>query len=656
MGVSSVAKKRRYSYKFEPGKNPKKGILKDFGVFDIETNRWSEDKPTVIEPFLVTYYDKHHPNGVFFDKPNTLIMDFVEWYVNGGHRKGSRRSPFVTFAHNGGKFDFIPINQMFSEEPRFVRNNIMPGCKDVSKYSPRLLIIKNGSILEMKFYGGRNGRYLFRFRDSMGLMAESLARLSGPKGFNVKQKKWAKKRISKLFKTSYSSNKQEWRDYCLQDCKALYGVISAFKKEIESLGGVVYNTIAKTALLGVYQRKYLKHSIPTYHRYNDIIHDVFKGGRTEVFNLYAPPRDDAVYNYYDFNSLYPSVMHDNLFPIGKPRGYAHCDEDDFKNDCGFAYATIHVPARTYLPFVPFRLNKKLFFPTGELTDWFDGLIINEAFKHGYNVKLHRAYFFKDSDYIFRDYVGDIYSKRVKSSGSLKKTLKLVLNSSYGKFAQRSTVKSVCTRSQLPKDASSVRVVNADYDLMEYEKEIFAPYMLPGIASRVTAGGQMKILHAMEDCLKHDGVVYYCDTDSVLTDARLPSSTRLGALKLECTFESGVFLQPKTYTLYNVWESGKPKDDILKMKGYDLSEADKKMIDYHTLENALMTRNYDLLKYSRFKPKPIKSLWKLSEKNNGIFRHITDENKKSFQTEYDKRHVNYNDFTTRSLVYMNGKLY
>ena len=45
-----------------------------------------------------------------------------------------------------------------------------------------------------------------------------------------------------------------------------------------------------------------------------------------------------------------------------------------------------------------------------------------------------------------------------------------------------------------------------------------------------------------------GKVYYCDTDSIITDVRLPCSDKLGDLKLEYEFEEGIFLMPKVYFL------------------------------------------------------------------------------------------------------------
>lgn len=649
---------RRYSYNFSPGANPKKGRLGEFGTFDIETNKWCDHSQTELQPMLLCYYDKYHEDGVFFDNPDPewLVQDFLKWYVS--CKAGSehdRRSPFICYAHNAGRFDFPFLFRAFTEEPYFVKNEIAPGKTDPAKLMPRILEV-NGSILDFRFYGGKNGKSLFRLRDSLFLLPQGLDRLTSKKGFDVKHKKWDEKKKQAILKKRYKGNEEEWREYCLQDCIGLYEVLDAFKKEIEGLGGVVYNTIAKTALLGVFQNKYLKHKIPSYFHYNNVIHKLYRGGRTEVFQMYAPPEEGKVYNYYDYNSLYPSVMHDNLFPTDRPKSYGDIDEDDIKNNCCFARATITIPEDVHIPSIPIKYDERLMFPVGVVTDFFDGVIINEAYKQNYDVKIHRGWMFRDSDYIFKDFVSDLYNKRLKSGVSMSQTLKLILNSTYGKFGQKSRVKTLCTRDQLPKNLRDGEwsLKYPDIGLCEYEKDYLAPFMLPAIASRVTAYGQMKILHAMQDVVKKGGIVYYCDTDSVLTDVRLRSGKALGELKLECTFEAGVFLSPKMYTLYNILEDGKKKNDIIKMKGYDLLPEDRKRIGYDTFEKALLSRNYKELSYNRYKPRPLKTLLRWAERD-GEFRIITGVDKKSVKTEYSKRKVNYDDFTTKPFIMKDGKL-
>lgn len=54
-----------------------------------------------------------------------------------------------------------------------------------------------------------------------------------------------------------------------------------------------------------------------------------------------------------------------------------------------------------------------------------------------------------------------------------------------------------------------------------------------------------------------GKIYYSDSDSIVTDARLPvyivSNNELGKFKLEHEIQKGIFISGKTYGFYNTNE-------------------------------------------------------------------------------------------------------
>ena len=58
------------------------------------------------------------------------------------------------------------------------------------------------------------------------------------------------------------------------------------------------------------------------------------------------------------------------------------------------------------------------------------------------------------------------------------------------------------------------------------------------------------------------ILYYCDTDSIITDTVLPTSSRLGDIKLEDKISEFIALAPKLYSYKNT--SG---DILIKSKGF-----------------------------------------------------------------------------------------
>lgn len=632
----------------KPGISPKRGVLKDFGVFDVETCVWSEKHPEEIIPKLITYYDLAHPDGVFFDDPDweDMIRDFLRFYF-GGHE---RRSPFVCYAHNGGCFDFIPLIELMLEDPRFVKYELLKEPKMKHDPVPYYLMYSDGRILEMQL---KSKHATHVFRDSIGILHGSLDYLSGEKGFNVEHKKWSKERVKKLFETDYWDNTARWREYCLNDCIATYEVIDRFKQEIEKLGGVVLRTIAKTAF-NLFQSKYLTKELPCYFKFNNLIRAGFSGGRNEIFHMYAPPVEGKMYYDLDFNSLYPYVMRNNLFPTGIPQAELGVPEEELRDKCCIVRATVTVPDDEYIPFFPWRSNK-LFFPVGKFTGIWDGVTILEGIKRGYDVKMDRVWMFSDCDYIFKDYIDHLWSERKHSKGAKRHTLKLCMNSTYGKTVQRDEMDCICHFSNLPQsvaDADAYKVYNEEYDIVRYTRHSRAPYMLPGIGSHVTALAQQVLLKGIDRIRKKGGMVYYVDTDSLMTDTLVETGEELGMLKEECRFETGIFLLPKTYMLYNVVVKDEKDDDIIKMKGFDLDEKTRKRIRWDTFERALKNRDYSGLSLERMKPALFRTLLRLWG-STGEFTWTTRSFKKNVVSFYDKRYV-LSDFSTMPLVVQKDK--
>ena len=112
-------------------------------------------------------------------------------------------------------------------------------------------------------------------------------------------------------------------------------------------------------------------------------------------------------------------------------------------------------------------------------------------------------------------------------------------------------------------------------------------------------------------LNNNGKLYYTDTDSIVTDLKLPDNivhpTELGKFKLEYTIVEGYFIADKTYAI-------KTKEGLIikKSKGVDSKSLEFK--DYEKLYNM------DIINYasktSAFRDYPLGSVT-IKKKNNII---------------------------------------
>ena len=154
-------------------------------------------------------------------------------------------------------------------------------------------------------------------------------------------------------------------------------------------------------------------------------------------------------------------------------------------------------------------------------------------------------------------------------------VKIMLNSAYGKFGMKTLRKQIYRWDDpdLPDNAVPLSP-DPDAPIWAAEEEVDAAYIMPQVAARVTALGRVRLYQAMQEAVEKGGRVYYCDTDSVITDVELETSTELGALKDEFPEYSGrlegEFLAPKLYIL--------SCDDFEKVKAKGLQDRSRENVE------------------------------------------------------------------------------
>lgn len=303
--------------------------------------------------------------------------------------------------------------------------------------------------------------------------------------------------------------------------------------------------------------------------------DAYKGGRTEKFkNKFISNGEDRLY-YFDINSSYP-------YSMTKMMPYKYIKTLVISNKIvNLDNLNIITPYNLYRAKYEYIGDNKNNIPNLLLRDekskeiiainksdeysyhW--GCEIIEAVKNNFKIIIN-----EENEYegraIFKTYVDHFYNERlrVKKEGNtaLSMFYKLLLNSLYGKFGQKTFTKSCLCR-------SSAEV----YDILEKEDGILIGLDLIGdmvmieyqtkenkeksigklvrFSSYIASESRCNLSSFMRE-VGHENV-YYCDTDSVFTSKRpsesFISSSILGKWKeeTETPIIKACFIAPKTYT-------------------------------------------------------------------------------------------------------------
>lgn len=444
------------------------------------------------------------------------------------------------------------------------------------------LIITTSHIYNKRFNikNGGQRRNTINFIDTLNyakLGVEKLAKILGMEKFSVCN-------IGKM-----PRNKDEWetmKDYNMQDAKISKKAFVFLKDSFIELGANVKPTIASTAM-SLFKNKYLdkcyyRHEIP------ELI-DEFKayyGGRTEAF---MRGRFENYY-YYDFNSLYPSVML-NHYP--DPNSLRRTNKNTLyyiEEYEGVSEVEVSCPFMDY-PLLPFRTKTKLLFPIGTFKAWYSHVELRRALTLGYTIKkVFKTIYFKDICHPFVDFVNDLYSKRIvfkEKKNPMELVVKILLNSLYGKFGQ----KFMDRDDWLPMTLNYDEIQKLDdFEIIDgfirIKKKMTYPssFIMPIWALYTTAYARLK-LH--EHILRSHPA--YVDTDSLITTQSFEDSNKLGKLKLEMKIKEGIVVKPKFYML-------KPyhQKDYVKVKGVGIK------LSCHDFYDLLKHKNIVYSKFMKFK--------------------------------------------------------
>jgi hypothetical protein len=253
--------------------------------------------------------------------------------------------------------------------------------------------------------------------------------------------------------------------------------------------------------------------------------------------------------------MYPNAMLNCEFPNPKylkrrenvPRGTFL--NDILKNYEGCATISVNHKGTTF-GFLPYRNDGKLLFPVGTFKGCYnfneirfalenDAIEIMEVYEIIYSTKMESP---------FKEFVMDIYHERQLTENDFKKfQLKIILNSLYGKFAQKidnefiyihdmekeyETILFYKSKGQLKKLSLFNEFRNDCFLELSSQSSKYLYNTIPLFSSYITSYSRIQL---MQNLLKYENnKPVYCDTDSIFfeIDPQIKNSNDLGEWKKE----------------------------------------------------------------------------------------------------------------------------
>ncbi len=397
--------------------------------------------------------------------------------------------------------------------------------------------IDNKAIFNGKFIAANNGNCILA--DSMNIYPTSVANIG-------KILKINKQEIENEYITGEGEIKvtKKMIDYCTRDCEIVYKALL----EIFYTVGNVKITLAGLSL-DYFRRKFLDFHID----FNDLSDSFFEsyfGGRTEAFKI-----GDVKACAYDLNSMYPDAMLNCVFP--NPKHLKKVENVDIKRF--LEYYLVYFEGMTeievihkehYFGFLPIKEKGKLMFPIGNIKGCYNFNELRFALEN--NIieikKINYVIYANRMLSPFKKFVTNLYSERKNSKNDLSKLiLKLLLNSLYGKFAQKIQNEYVYIKdyreqaeiiADLKNSGKLIKIVPFSesrkdcFLLVKNDKAEKTYNSIPVFSSYITSHARIKLL---KNLIKYkDYKPVYCDTDSIFfeSDPKIKNSEKLGEWKKE----------------------------------------------------------------------------------------------------------------------------
>lgn len=272
---------------------------------------------------------------------------------------------------------------------------------------------------------------------------------------------------------------------------------------------------------------------------------------------------------YDVNSLYPSVMYNDLLPYGEPvwaEGLPQLTESRPLSIFSVTFTAKLKP--DHLPIIQIK-GMSMFSPTEYVEEIDEPVTLSftnvdfALIQQHYDIEVESfngGWLFHAAQGLFKEYIDKWSEVKKNSEGAMREIAKLMLNSLYGKFATNPDV-----TGKVPYFDEEKNIVRFRVGADEEREPV---YTAMGVF--ITSYARRIMITAAQ---ANYPVFAYCDTDSMhLMSLEPPVNTwvdpkELGAWKCEGEFSNAFYMRPKAYVEYMVADGkGQPIIDAFDEDG------------------------------------------------------------------------------------------
>lgn len=440
-------------------------------VYDIETDNQGQ--------LIAIGYNLDHAAKVYYAYSFT---EFVDKITNTSSKLDIR-----AWAHNGFRFDHLYLLYDLAYKLELIDG-----------------IFEHGTILSLKCK--INGTRL-HLLDSFSIFQTSLEKIG--KSFN--QYHFKRTDLIDCGDPEYlwMNNKQLFYDYLKSDVLCLSECLQNLSRIIGELSPSIKITPPTVGSLAMkFFRANLKQNIMTSpSKLENFERSSYFGGLCDCTGIGIWDRVVA----YDVNSMYPAMMYNRAFPLS----YAGYWTEDYEKD---SLGLWHVYFNTFSSFFIFNCDTRTLSSTGHAI--LDTDTVNYLIQHHYEVEINYGYIYLQTSTSIFDYMFDLYE--LKKLGGAKGTLaKYILNSSYGKFAQKHNKACLgnLTLDQM-KDLLNNNIpfhehtLNNNFLFYSWEKKSISINTFVIYATLVTLRARLFLFSNISNLLDQGHKVVYYDTDSI----------------------------------------------------------------------------------------------------------------------------------------------
>lgn len=243
--------------------------------------------------------------------------------------------------------------------------------------------------------------------------------------------------VPKLTMPTDDADEWQWLRYCRRDVEILEKTFCLLLKWCDDNKYGMFRYSAAGQAMSAYRHRFMHHKIITHDdaQVKQLERKSYFGGRSDVFRC---GNYSGNFHQLDVNSLYPSVMRNNLFPTKLSRWEVRAEFLQLAPAINFANSIMEVVVNSPIERFPVRHNDRPIYAVGSFRCVLAGPELQRAISSGY-VSHYGTWAEYEVAPIFDDYVKHFWGLRQQykrdNNVVMDSLAKMMLNTLYGKFGQ-----------------------------------------------------------------------------------------------------------------------------------------------------------------------------------------------------------------------------